>query len=145
MLWPGTTAIASPSQQSARGGTTLSHHPLNLALRFALEVAASITLGYWGWHQAEGPLRLMPAILLPLAAAALWSIFRVPGDATASGDAPVAVPGPVQLALELGLITFAAWGLANVGRPVIALFLAGTTLLHYVVSYERILWLLQQL
>ena len=145
MLWPGTTAIASRRRQSARGRTTLSHHPLNLALRFALEVAASIAIGYWGWHQAEGPLRYAPAILLPLAAGTLWSIFRVPGDATASGDAPVTVPGPVRLALELGLFTFAAWGLANMGRPVIALFLTGTTLLHYVVSYKRILWLLREL
>lgn len=41
----------------------MSQHPLNLALRFLLEIAASVAIGYWGWHQAEGPLCYAPAIL----------------------------------------------------------------------------------
>lgn len=122
----------------------MSQHPLNLGLRFLLEVTASVAIGYWGWHQAEGPLRYAPAILLPLTAAALWGTFRVPGDASASGDAPVAVPGIVRLGFELALFAFAVWGLASEGLPTLALLLAVTALLHYVLSYDRILWLLQQ-
>lgn len=122
----------------------MSQHPLNLALRFLLEVAASVAIGYWGWHQAKGPLRYAPAVLLPLAAAALWGVFRVPGDASASGDAPVPVPGIIRLGLELTLFACAVWGLASEGAPSLALVLAVTTLLHYLISYDRILWLLQQ-
>jgi len=122
----------------------VSQHPLNLALRFLLEVAASVSIGYWGWHQAEGPLRYAPAVLLPLAVAALWGTFRVPGDPSASGDAPVPVPGVVRLGLELLVFTFAVWGLASEGAPTLALVLVVTALLHFVVSYDRILWLLQQ-
>ena len=122
----------------------MSQQPLNLALRFLLEIAASVAIGYWGWHQAEGPLRYAPAILLPLTAAALWGTFRVPGDPSASGDAPVAVPGVVRLGFELALFAFAVWGLSREGAPILALFLAGTVLVHYVVSYDQILWLLKQ-
>jgi len=131
-------------EEMTGGGILVSVHPLNLALRFLLEIAASLAIGYWGWHQAEGPLRYAPAILLPLTAAALWGTFRVPGDASASGDAPVAVPGVVRLGLELGLIILAVWGLATEGAPTIALVLAVTALIHYLFSYDRILWLFQQ-
>jgi hypothetical protein len=109
-----------------------------------LEIAALIAVGYWGWHLAEGPLRYAPGLLLPLAAAALWGTFRVPGDASASGKAPVAVPGVVRLAFEIAFFSFAVWGLANTDSPTLALIMGGLTLLHYLVSYDRILWLLRQ-
>ena len=32
----------------------MSSHPVNLGLRFLLELAALITLGIWGWHMGEG-------------------------------------------------------------------------------------------
>jgi hypothetical protein len=38
----------------------------------------------------------------------------------------------------------AALALYNAGSPILALILAGLTLAHYLVSYDRIAWLLQQ-
>jgi hypothetical protein len=35
----------------------LSNHPLALVLRFSLEVAGLIAIGYWGWHAADSVKR----------------------------------------------------------------------------------------
>ena len=32
----------------------MSAHPLNLALRFLLELAAWASMGYWGWKRGTG-------------------------------------------------------------------------------------------
>jgi hypothetical protein len=32
-------------------------NPINLAVRFLLETAALIAIGYWGWTQFDGALR----------------------------------------------------------------------------------------
>ncbi|MCI0714312.1 MAG: YrdB family protein, partial [Chloroflexi bacterium] len=75
----------------------MSKNPLNLALRFFLELAALYAMGYWAWTQNEGLLRIVLTIGLPLVAAAMWGVFRVPGDPK---DAPVAIPGWLRLVLE---------------------------------------------
>jgi hypothetical protein len=89
----------------------MGQHPLNLALRFILEMLALVSIGYWGWTGATGVLRYLLVIGAPLVAAALWGTFRVPGDASASGEARVPVPGWVRLLLELAMFACAAWGL----------------------------------
>lgn len=122
----------------------MSNNPLNLALRFMLEIAAWVAIGYWGWNQASGAIRYIPAIGLAGLAMALWGVFRVPGDASASGSAPVAVPGPVRLLLELALFGFAVWGLLDAGATTPGLVLGGAILLHYALSYDRVAWLLHQ-
>ena len=58
----------------------MGSHPLNLTLRFLLELAALIGFGYWGWGAAAGPLRWLLALGLPLLAAVLWGTFAVPDD-----------------------------------------------------------------
>ena len=121
----------------------MSNNPINLALRFLLEMAASLAMGYWGWGQAAGALRYIPALGLPLTAAALWGTFRVPGDASASGDAPVPVPGLVRLLLELALFGFGVWGLLDAGATTWGLLLGGVVLLHYLISYDRVAWLIR--
>lgn len=118
-------------------------HPLSLALRFLLEVAALVALGYWGWRQAAGPWSYLPGILVPLAAAAMWGTFRVPGDASASGEALVAVPGIVRLTLELAFFGFAVWGLISEGAVAAGLVMAALVVLHYAISFDRIRWLLR--
>lgn len=116
-------------------------HPLNAALRFALEIAALVAMGYWGWSQHEGAARWLWALGLPLVAAALWGIFRVPGD---PGDAPVAIPGIVRLLFEVLFFGGAVWLLAQAGRPNWALALGVLLVGHYLTAYQRIIWLLQQ-
>jgi hypothetical protein len=32
----------------------MGSHPLNLAVRFALELSALAALGVWGWRQGDG-------------------------------------------------------------------------------------------
>lgn len=116
-------------------------HPLNAALRFALELAALAAMGYWGWVQHDGVARWLWAIGLPLVAAAAWGIFRVPGD---PGDAPVAVPGVVRLLLEVVYFGGAVWLLVLAGRPPWALALGVLLVSHYLWAYQRVVWMLQR-
>jgi hypothetical protein len=119
----------------------MSNNPLNLAVRFILEVVALLVIGYWGWNQVTNAFRYLLAIGLPLLAAAAWATFRVPGDASASGDVPVPVPGFVRLILELALFSLAVWGLSGMGHRALAIIVGGIVLLHYAISYDRVVWL----
>lgn len=119
----------------------MSQNPLNLILRFILEIAALIAQGYWGWTQHEGIARLLLGIGIPLIFAALWGIFRVPGDPK---DAPVAVPGVVRLLLEAAFFGAAVGLLIAANQQSAATLLGILTLVHYVFSYDRIVWLLKQ-
>lgn len=123
----------------------MAHHPANLALRFLLELAALLAIGYWGWQQSHNLfLKTGLALGLPLIAALLWATFSVPNDRSRSGAAPVPVPGWLRLLLELALFGFAAWGLYVTGAVTSALVLGGTVIFHYAISYDRIGWLLKQ-
>ena len=122
----------------------MGSHPLNLAVRFVLEIAALVAIGYWGWTQHDGFVRYLLAIGGPLLAAVLWATFAVPDDPSRSGKAPVPVPGIIRLALELALFAFAAWALYDAGNSLLALILAAVVLVHYALSYDRIAWLLRQ-
>ena len=93
----------------------MSQNPINLAVRFLLEIAALVAIGYWGWAQHAGILRYALVIGLPLLAAFLWGTLRVPEDASANGKAPVPVPGALRLLLELAFFGFATWGLFDAG------------------------------
>jgi hypothetical protein len=122
----------------------MSQNPINLAVRFLLELAALTALGYWGWTQHTDILRYFLAIGLPLVAAVLWGTFRVPEDASANGKAPVPVAGWLRLLLELAFFTFAAWCLFDAGAACAGYIFSGIALIHYMISYDRILWLLKQ-
>ena len=69
----------------------MGSQPLNLALRFLLELVAWGAVGLWGWSVTDGALRYLLAMGLPLLVMALWGIFAVPGDRSRSGRAPVPV------------------------------------------------------
>lgn len=122
----------------------MGSHPVNLAVRFLLEIAALITLGYWGWTQHDGVVRFVLGIGVPLLAAALWYTFAVPEDRSRSGEAPVPVPGIIRLALELALFAFAAWALYDAGLTLLSLILASLVIIHYAISYDRLAWLIKQ-
>jgi hypothetical protein len=122
----------------------MGSHPVNLAVRFLLEIAALVAIGYWGWSQHDGLLRFVLAIGGPLIAAILWGTFAVPGDPSRSGKAPVPVPGLARLVLELAIFAFAAWALYDAGQPVLALILSVIVVIHYALSYDRVAWLLRQ-
>lgn len=122
----------------------MGSHPLNLAVRFLLELAVLGSMGYWGWTQHDGIERWLWAIGLPLLAAVLWGTFAVPNDPSRSGQAPVPIPGIIRLLLELAIFATAVILLILSQQRTFALALAVVVLLHYALSYDRILWLWQK-
>lgn len=120
----------------------MSSHPLNLTVRFLLELSALFVLGLWGWQQREDGLRFVLAIGIPLLLAVLWGVFAVPNDPSRSGKAPVPVPGWLRLLLELAFFGLAVWALAGLGYSTAAWLLGLLVFVHYLVSYDRIRWLL---
>lgn len=117
-------------------------HPLQLAVRFLLELGVLVGLVLAALALVGAPWRLVLAVAAPLAAATAWGLFNVAGDPSRSGRAPIPVSGRVRLALEaiyfaLGVLAFIA-----AGRPAIGGGLAATTALHYALSLDRIRWLL---
>ena len=119
----------------------MGSHPLNLTLRFILELAALFAMGYWGWTQHEGLVRWLWVISAPLIAAILWGTFAVPNDPSRSGHAPIPTPGTVRLFLELSIFAVGAIALIASQQKPAGMVLAIVVLFHYVISYDRILWL----
>lgn len=111
----------------------MNTNPVNLAVRFMLEIAMLIALGYWGWH-LSGAGRYVAVAGLPIAAAVLWGMFRIPNDPK---PAPVAIPGILRLLLEWGLFGFAAWALYDLGHSTVSIALSVIVIVHYFVSYDR--------
>lgn len=118
-------------------------HPANLALRFALELAALYGLGFWGWSTHLGFARFAWTTALVFGAALLWGIFNVPGDPSRSGGAPVPVTGVLRLLLELAFFAAGSWAFITAGRSVWGWALAAFTLLHYGLWHDRVRWLLR--
>ncbi|MDP9077950.1 MAG: YrdB family protein [Bacteroidota bacterium] len=112
----------------------MNTNPINLAVRFLLEIAMLIALGYWGWHATAGWLQYLLAIGLPAIAATLWGIFRIQNDPK---PAPVEVPGVVRLLLEWALFGTAVLALFSLGYFKLSLAMAIVVKLHYIVSYDR--------
>ena len=122
----------------------MSKHPINSAVRLLLELIAITSFGIWGYHQSETATGVLLAILLPLGFAVLWGVFAVRDDPNRSGKTVVQTPGIIRLPLELGLFGVAAWMLLDLDYSRIALIFGATTAIHYILSYDRIAWLLKQ-
>ena len=120
----------------------MANHPLNLALRFVLELAALAGLAALGWTLGGEGWRLLPAIAVPFVAAAAWGTFRIPND---PGRAPVPISGPVRLALEAAVFAGGVAGFAVAGQGAVALLVGAVTGLHYLASYDRVIRLLRNL
>ncbi|MCR8558679.1 YrdB family protein [Mucilaginibacter sp. BJC16-A38] len=112
----------------------MNTNPINLAVRFLLEITMLIALGYWGWHATTGWLQYLSAIGLPAIAATLWGVFRIQNDPK---PAPVEVPGVVRLLLEWALFGAAVLALFSLGYFKLSLAMAIVVKLHYIVSYDR--------
>jgi hypothetical protein len=112
----------------------MNTNPINLAVRFLLEIAMLITFGYWGWHITRGWMQYTAALAFPVIAAVLWGVFRIQNDPKA---APVEVPGLVRLLLEWALFGGAVLALFNLGHFTLSLVMAIIVKLHYIASYDR--------
>jgi hypothetical protein len=122
----------------------MSKHPVNLAIRFALEVAAIISFAIWGLKLLDSWVSIILAILLPLIFALLWGVFAVPNDPSRSGKTVVVTPGLIRLVLELVLFGAAVWMLFDLEYLKLGWIFSSVAFLHYVSSYDRIAWLLKQ-
>jgi hypothetical protein len=120
----------------------MSQNPINLAVRFLLEIIALITLGALAKAQFPGALGSILMIVLPTFAAVVWGTFNVPDDPSRSGKAPVPVPGIVRLLIELDIFGTATWALFSL-NPTYGWIFGLVTLAHYALSYDRIAWLLK--
>ena len=122
----------------------MGSHPINLAIRFLLEVSALLSMGIWGWRHSEGPFRFVLALGIPLILAAVWGTFAVPNDPSRSGAAPIVVLGIIRLVIELSVFALATWALYDLGYTRISWILGLIVALHYIVSYDRVTWLIAQ-
>ena len=118
----------------------MSKNPLLLLIRFLTEIAALVIVAMWGWHCTTNWIRYLLAIGLPVIAATIWGVFRIPND---PNPAPVEVPGIVRLSYELFLFGFSTWALYNMGYPTLCYIMGCTTIVSYVASYDRTLKMLQ--
>ena len=120
-------------------------HPVNLAFRFLLEVAALLGMGFGTYAIVSDAvptgLAWVLALAVPLVAATAWVTFNVPGDRSRSGEAPVPVPGIVRLLVEFNVFLVAVV-LLWFASPTAAIVLALGVIVHYALSVDRIRWLI---
>ncbi|MFL7871290.1 MAG: YrdB family protein [Anaerolineales bacterium] len=121
----------------------MSQNPINLALRFLLEIIALVAIGAVAKAEFPGALGFILMITLPLFAAVVWGVFNVPGDPSRSGKAPVPVPGIVRLFIEFDIFGSATWALFSL-NPTYGWIFSLVVLAHYALSYDRIAWLLKR-
>lgn len=82
--------------------------PVNLAVKFLLELAAFAALAYWGATTGPGVWAVLLAVAAPLAAVIVWGLFAAP-------RARRRLPRPARAPLELAVFRLAVPGLAAVG------------------------------
>lgn len=122
----------------------MGSHPVNLAVRFLLEMSALASIGIWGWKQSNGWLRFVLALGIPIIFATIWGTFAVPDDPSRSGKAPIVIRGIIRLAIEIGFFASATWSLYNMGFNKLSAAFGIIVVLHYTISYDRIKWLISQ-
>lgn len=120
----------------------MGSHPINLTLRFILEIIALISVGIWGWNKTDSFLRFILAIGLPILLGVIWGIFAVPNDPSRSGQTVVVTSGVIRLAIELGIFTIATLVIYIQGQQKISYAFGVIVIIHYLISYDRIIWLL---
>lgn len=113
----------------------MSNNPFNLLLRFLLELAILASVGWWGWWRGEGLGRWALAVGAPLLSASLWGIFRIPND---GGPPIVTVSGPLRLLIETVLFAAGILALVDMGHVTLAAIFAVVTLVHYIISHDRV-------
>ena len=120
-----------------------AEHPVNLAVRFMLEVAAAVGIFRLGLQFADGVVAGLLAVGMVAVGVAAWGLCNVPGDASRSGSAPVPVRGPVRLAIEVTVFAIGAAGWFAAGPRWFAWAYLVITLVHHLASVDRMAWLIR--
>ncbi len=115
---------------------------LNLILRFFLEVFALLSFGMWGWKRFDGVLKIIVIIAVPIFFMAVWGVFTVSNDPSRSGNTIIETPGMVRLIIELFMFSLAVAALFSGGYKIASIIFGSLVIFHYVISYDRILWLI---
>lgn len=121
----------------------MGFNPINLTFRFLLEILGLVGLFRLGLELGTGLWKWVLAAGLTFAAMALWATFRVPGDRSASGEAPYSVSGPVRLLIEIVVFGAGAFGWFVTGPDWMAWAYLSALALHHIISYDRIVWLIR--
>ena len=105
----------------------------NMALRLVLEIAALLAVGWWGFTTTPNwLLRIALGLLLPLAMAAAWGVFRTAND----GGAPIVeIGGQLRLVLEAICFAIAVAALFGLGRQDLAVGFVQVLLVPYRQGY----------
>ena len=122
----------------------MSTHPINLAVRFTLEIMVLVSASMWGWRLADNWPKYLFMIIVPIILAVIWGTFNVPGDPSRSGNAPIVTPGIVRLAIELAFFAFGSYCWYSMGFTKTGLIFTVVVVMHYIVSYDRVIWLISK-
>jgi len=122
----------------------LGAHPVNLLFRFLLELIVLGVAAIWSWKNFEDWSGTVLAIVVPFVMAVIWGSFAVPDDPSRSGKAPVPISGALRLLLELLFFSFAVWCLFELGFSGLAKVFALLVVLHYIISGDRIRWMIKK-
>ncbi len=122
----------------------MGSHPVNLMIRFLLELTALASVGLWGWKSFDGTLQYVLGLGLPILMTIVWGTFAVPDDPSRSGKAPVPVSGLIRLVIEFIFFALGVWVLYDLEYLILCYAFGGLVLIHYIVSYDRFRWLLAQ-
>src|SRR3954467_6084329 len=82
----------------------------NDAFRFLLELAALVSVGYWGYRSNDGVFRWVLMIAAPLVVAAVWATW-------VAAKSSSALHGPWRLGLEVVIFGGSAVAVVRAGRP----------------------------
>lgn len=118
--------------------------PWQLALRFGLEVASLVALGRYAGTWLRDPWSVVAAWAVPGAVALFWVTFAVKDDPSRSGNAPIAVPGALRLALELAVFGSGAASLAGRADWTAFVVFMIALVVHHAMTGKRLAWLVQQ-
>lgn len=119
----------------------IANHPMNLLYRFILELSLLASFFYWGFSQNEGWYQFLYALGLPFLSTIIWATFKAKEPFEKSPL--VIVPGYLRLIIELGLFGLGVYLLYLSENIFLSEIFAGFIILHYVISYQRIIWLLK--
>ena len=122
----------------------MSNNPINLAVRFILELCALASAAYWGAHICSGVFSWLIIIFTLIVMAGVWGVFRTPNEPPpANPKAPVPVKGVIRLFIELVFFGFAVWCLFYLDKTNLGIIFLVSVIVHYLVSYDRIYWLIK--
>lgn len=120
------------------------YHPVNLFVRFLLELTTFIAVGHYGYNKVNGGLKYIAMLLLPLLLATIWGIFATPNDKSRSGKTIVKTSGLIRLLIEFLIFGLGGYALLLLDLDPYWMFFTVSVILHYLLSWDRIIWLLKQ-